>query len=872
MKKKLISVTSLLLSLNLLGGGSIKGLAQEDIASDSKTVNKSNNKTKKEEQTRNGLLGYFYKKENFINPILVGPSLGEGLSFEQNDVLVPSKQTYQSFKWMGYIVSNETVDVTLKLSTIKNVRIEVENKIVTEDNSLEIVHLEKGRPISINIEAIANEQLILSDLKKIHLISVDKNGNEKIIGNDQLRNPQFGDARWKEKIKTSSTSNLFGIKDSREELIDTDGDGIYDQWEINGYTIQNKKVVEWKDEFAEQGYTKFLSNPLESHTVGDPYTDYEKASKDVPIANSKETFNPMVAAFPSVNVNLEKTVLSKNQDLTESAGSTHSTNWSYTNTVGVEASFGLEGKIPFFSISPNYSHSTTTGNEWGHSTESTSGLNTAETGYLNANIRYNNVGTGAIYEVKPTTSLVLDGSTLVTIKAQDNLTALGLEPKASYPAKNQNGIALNTMDETNSRPIPLNKEQLNTYLKNEAPLLLETNQVEGKYAEKDENGNIIIQNSWNGVTHQIENRTASIIVGVNDKVSEKKVAGKNYSDPEDKTPSISLKEALKLAYTDEVRETEGLLYYEDIPFYDEAIQIFTDEYTAKRINQQLSDTTGPFKDVNKLSQVKLEPKMNFTIKPSVYYDGAETVNNYWSNSSIVNGGNTGKKEYKGAGKSTYHFTDRDKEKFEKNKTYFLSMYVKSDANKPVTVRVLGSGGIIEEKTVTADSSSFQRINLRVSNAQSELTGIEIEGSEENNFYWDDIALVDVSAMNVFFLTDQEIKNLYQFSSSVHSTNPGRLTQLNFWNVPSNIYEYIKKYKIVGQHDISWWEKPEGDKINETRNRDEIANYGEIGESYLELDISRFGKNGVLKEYGIDLYGVTSDNREILIRSFWAGRP
>ncbi|PFR60140.1 hypothetical protein COK29_29625, partial [Bacillus cereus] len=87
-------------------------------------------------------------------------------------------------------------------------------------------------------------------------------------------------------------------KIDEDEDIDTDGDHIPDIWEKNGYTIQRKMAVKWDDSLAEKGYKKYVSNPYEAHTVGDPYTDYEKAAGDIPLANAKETFNPLVAAFP----------------------------------------------------------------------------------------------------------------------------------------------------------------------------------------------------------------------------------------------------------------------------------------------------------------------------------------------------------------------------------------------------------------------------------------------------------------------------------------------------------------------------------------------------------------------------------------------
>ncbi|PFR50700.1 hypothetical protein COK29_30600, partial [Bacillus cereus] len=76
--------------------------------------------------------------------------------------------------------------------------------------------------------------------------------------------------------------------------------------------------------------------------------------------------------------------------------------------------------------------------------------------------------------------------------------------------------------------------------------------------------------------------------------------GKDYTNPEDLTPEVTVKEALKLAYPDEITEKNGLLFYDKRPIYEEVIQSYVDEYTAKQIRKQLNDKKGKLKDVKKL--------------------------------------------------------------------------------------------------------------------------------------------------------------------------------------------------------------------------------------------------------------------------------
>ncbi|MGH0590412.1 hypothetical protein ACQVQY_31120 [Bacillus mycoides] len=64
------------------------------------------------------------------------------------------------------------------------------------------------------------------------------------------------------------------------------------------------------------------------------------------------------------------------------------------------------------------------------------------------------------------TLLIVNVITIGTIKEKNNTTALSMTSVESYPKKGRNGIAINTMDDFNSRPFALNKEQLTNFLGN----------------------------------------------------------------------------------------------------------------------------------------------------------------------------------------------------------------------------------------------------------------------------------------------------------------------------------------------------------------------------------------------------------------------
>lgn len=761
--------------------------------------------TKEKAEDRSGLLGYFCKDKKFHDLVLFAPTRNNTLLYDQetaNQLLNSNEQIYQSIKWTGFIKSKETGNFTFSLSDDQQAIIEINGKVVSKNGEGEqLVSLKKGQLAAITIFYFPLTQLNLESkqLKELKLIKTNEQKQSIQVQQEELLNPDFRDTKSFQQAR----NNELKAMDIDKDTTDTDGDSIPDVWEQNGYTIQNKVAVKWDDSFADDGYTKFVSNPLESHTAGDPYTDYEKAARDLPLANAKETYNPLVAAFPSVNVSMEKIILSKDENLSNSVGSNSSNNWTYTNTEGasVEVGGGLLGLS--FGVSANYEHSETVGVEWGHSTEDTSQFNTATAGYLNANVRYNNVGTGAIYDVKPTTNFVLDNATIATIKAKDNTSALSLTPSESYPEKGQNGIALTTIDDFNSHPLTLNKQQLDQLLANE-PLMLQTTQTDGIYKIKDVNGNIVNGDRWSGVTDQIHEKTASIMVDTGESVSEKRVAAKDYQYPEDKTPSLTLKEALKLAYP-EINEKDGLLYYNDQPIYESSVMTYLDKNTANEVKSQLSATSGPFKDVHKLYDVKLTPKMNFTIKLATLYDGAEKTASYenkigtWYYTFGRSGNaNTGQRHYgtgSNGGTGILDLSSNAKNKLAKNRNYYISLYMKANADTESTITVKGEKSDIFSKKVQLNSKGYQRIDLLVSNwEKNPIKGLYVEAKEGTSNSWDDVSFTEVSAMKTKKLTDKNIQDIYSDYSFAHGMF-NKVESIWFKNI-TPLQNYIKKYHVT----------------------------------------------------------------------------
>lgn len=626
MRKTLIGILACSVILSTIGNFRVYA-TQNDLSSNISISKKQQDNNKKD---RKGLLGYYYKEKNFKDLVLFTPTQSGNLSYDQNNVdqlIKKSNQKFASVRWFGLIDTNEDGTYKFKCSDDKNMIIKINGDIVSNlGNNKKEINLKKNTPvfIEINYQTTSDKAFNNDTFKNMNIFKINNKEESIKIKQDDLLSPDNSESLSKKYIslpsKKRSVSNGKYNTDTDDDSIDTDGDSIPDLWEENGYTIQRKVSVKWEDEFAQKGYVKYLSNPYQAHTAGDPYTDYEKAAKDIPTSNAAATHNPLVPAFPSINVDMRKMILSKDSNLSNSAESHCYNNYTYANSEGISIETGWGGFLtgPTMGVNVNYQHTETVGADWGNSTTNTEQFNTASAGYLNANVHYNNVGTGAIYDVQPTTSFILQDSTIATITSKSNATALSIGSGERYP-KSKEGIALNTMDDFNSHPITLNKPQLDALLNNEV-IKINTDQTDGNYGIIDSNGNAKMGDKWSPVIDQVKGRTASIIIDPDDgKALETRIASKNYNDPEDKTPSVTIKEGLKMAYPEAISEDEdGILFYEYTnnegktikkQLSEASVITYMDEATSKEFNIQLSD--GSAKD---LYDIKLTPKMNITLK------------------------------------------------------------------------------------------------------------------------------------------------------------------------------------------------------------------------------------------------------------------
>ncbi len=315
------------------------------------------------------------------------------------------------------------------------------------------------------------------------------------------------------------------------------------------------------------------------------------------------------------------------------------------------------------------------------------------------------------------------------------------------------------MDDFNSNTgIKLNSDQTKAISEGET-VKVETTQTDGKFGKINSDEEFEMGEGWNGVVGQIENKTASIIVDSGDEVKERRVYAKDYNDPELRNaPSITLREAIKLSFPKEVTEKEGLLYYNDRPIFESAVMTYTDNDTVKMIEKQVNDKTGKFKDVNTIYDVKLEPKMNFTIKlTKKFYSGELTKEDQydWHAVGISDGGVTGKTQYSSNTEmTTTSVCVLPKGIIEDQKEYYVSLYMKADGDTKATIELLSSNPEIQSplasKEVNLNNKGYQRIDIPIKNLESKkfeyiyISYPAVIYPADIKVYWDDVSITEVS--------------------------------------------------------------------------------------------------------------------------------
>ncbi|MED2935033.1 hypothetical protein P4308_23690, partial [Bacillus wiedmannii] len=355
-----------------------------------------------------------------------------------------------------------------------------------------------------------------------------------------------------------------------------------------------------------------------------------------------------------------------------------------------------------------------------------------------------------IYNVKPTTNFVLDGNSIVTVKAKENQLGDALKAGGVYPEKNLAPIALNTLDDFGSQLIPINYDQTKR-LENGNKLNLQTTQASGLYGTIKANGGLSVDPSqeWEPVRAQIESVSAGIVLDTGTETLERRVAAKDDRDPEDLTPELTLGEAIKIAFN--ATEKEGKLYYKDTPLDESLVGLIFDESTAQEIKAQLDSMPELDK---KIYNVKLKRGMNILIKKPVWYSNFDTHNHAWKNVISAPGqgvtGNAGKIP-KAVGADTDWASLKyqelgDSKKLKPNTIYRLNASVKYPNLETGRLASAFTGvntRSMEEAVIR--SNKYERIGITFNSSSNpnNITDLQIDSSGTRDMLYDDVTLVEL---------------------------------------------------------------------------------------------------------------------------------
>ncbi|ANN35839.1 hypothetical protein A9498_31285 (plasmid) [Bacillus thuringiensis serovar coreanensis] len=761
-----------------------------------KQVMQSEKASQVSNESSQGLLGYYFQDSNFQQLTMMAHRQVSDLQITKKEVknlLADDQQHIGSVRWIGYIQPSQTGDYILSTSSDQQVVIELDGKIILNQSSMtEAIQLEKGKPYKIRIEYVPENKKNKDNLLDFELNWSISGGTAEPVPDNDFLLPDLSRKQDQEKIIPETS--LFEEKGEEKNvsrskrslavnpLLDTDDDGIYDEWETNGYTIQGQLAVRWNDSMKEQNYPKYVSNPYKSHTVADPYTDWEKASGRIDQAVKREAKNPLVAAYPVVGVNMERLIVSENQNISTGLGRTVTASTSASSTAGITA--GIDATVGASLLGPSGSvtaHFSYTGSSTAAVENSSSnnwsddlGINTAHSAYLNANVRYYNTGTAPIYNVTPTTNFVLDSETIVTVRAKENQLGDVLKAGGTYPEKHLNPIALNTLDDFGSQLIPINYDQTKR-LENGNKLQLQTTQASGLYGKMNSNGGLNIHPSqeWEPVRAQIESVSAGIVLDTGEEVLERRVATRDDRDPEDLTPEITIGEAIKIAF--DTTEQGGKLQYKDTQLNESLVELIVDESTAREIKAQLDGNPGLEK---KIYNVKLKRGMNIMLKKPIWYSDFDTHQHNWSNITIAPGegitGNAGKISQGSVQPASLQYQTVGNYKSLKPYTrYKLSASIRYSDLGPggLTAAYIGINGLPRSENLIR-SNIYERIEdiFTTGNNPNSITDLRISTTGSRDMLFDDVTLVELGpssfgAVRAYFSTNGQYLTL-QFQSSL----------------------------------------------------------------------------------------------------------
>ena len=470
-----------------------------------------------------------------------------------------------------------------------------------------------------------------------------------------------------------------------QEIYDTDNDFIPDYLEIHGYTTELHiyeegksffKAYPWRTEYDQDprysNYQKYVSNPFIANTAGDPYTDLEKAGRSLSIQGKilEEAYHPLVAACPSAAVFMEDMTISPKitTEMEMKSGVSYHTNYGIetlhmtgdrmsvsqgthlefngdlegyrkskgkkTKGFGIHASGQAEGSVY---ISETLTHSneqtvtTTSTVQDTHTlseTERTT-MDSMDSGIVSGVIRYRNMGTAPMEQIKPNLSFISGDTTVTTFTPQQEINFL--EAGRAYPAEHLAGIRVSPVDLLNGHTTSLNKDQMKE-LTSGTPVKIQATQITGKFTGTGETPRFKMgtKYNWAEILPDITKKTARLMLDIPEDMLDRRVAAPpkdsmisndlaSSTGKESWTPRLTLEQAIQIAFGAQrntrgelvLKTKTGMVYNLDRASVNVYVNQETDALIVKQLDafKKAGDTTKSIYDV------MLSKEMVILIKP-----------------------------------------------------------------------------------------------------------------------------------------------------------------------------------------------------------------------------------------------------------------
>ena len=354
---------------------------------------------------------------------------------------------------------------------------------------------------------------------------------------------------------------------------DTDGDGIDNELEINGYVFDlgSGSILPWDGDTSKR---YFFTDPLRASTDGDPYSDFMEATgANMPGSIEAPYNHPLVAARPIIAVYMTDYEVILNGEITDEQGGSRTE--SFTNQTSNEDQFGVGVTVGVdlnplslasveaeynYSFTQSFTQSSTFTDEFNWN--SARSVNEAEAARLRLNVYYVNLGSAPASNVRPTFSLRIGNKVIATFQSSLNSEAQSLAPGARFPANGAIAIDSYVAGEVD-RDIVISLEELKA-LQRGAPLSIVVPQVEANILRWDES----TQSFSNEITWaDYEQDIDPVSITLDTNIGGKSVQYQVYTGSPQYQPEVpTLRQVFDLVF--DVEERGNTLFIEDSAYPD----------------------------------------------------------------------------------------------------------------------------------------------------------------------------------------------------------------------------------------------------------------------------------------------------------------